>query len=88
MYSKRVVLGNKLGLHARPASEFVAVARNYESNITVSHVGSDGPEVDGKNPMRLLSGSFYGGDEIEISAEGADEREAVSSLVAFVNSLG
>lgn len=87
MYSKRVVLGNAMGLHARPASEFVMVARGFESDITVVRAGSDEPEVNAKHPMRLLSGRFSCGEEIEIAADGPDEREAVDALVSFVESL-
>lgn len=88
MYSKRVVLKNAMGLHARPATEFVSAARGFASDITVVRAGSDELEVDAKNPMRLLSGAFGCGEEIEIAADGPDEKEAVEALVSLVESLG
>lgn len=87
VYSKRVVLKNAMGLHARPASRFVAVARDFASAVTVVRADSDELEVDAKLPMRLLTGGFVCGDEIEISADGPDEREAVEALVSLVESL-
>lgn len=88
MYSKRVVLRNAMGLHARPATEFVSVARGFSSDIAVVRADSDELEVDAKHPMRLLSGAFSCGEEIEIVADGPDEKEAVETLVSLVESLG
>ena len=34
MYKKRTTIKNKTGLHARPASEFIAMASKFSSRIT------------------------------------------------------
>lgn len=35
MYAKKVMIENETGLHARPASDFVNLAKNYNSKITI-----------------------------------------------------
>lgn len=83
-----VTVPNPSGLHARPASEFVALARTFQSRVAVRNVSAGGRAADAKNPLRLLGAKIYQHDQIEISAEGPDEDEAVEALVAFVRSLG
>lgn len=39
MYSKVVVVRNPSGLHARPASEFVSKAKNFQSKISIRRPG-------------------------------------------------
>ena len=42
MYTKKVVLKNKTGLHARPASEFVGTAGKFKSEITLKKLDENG----------------------------------------------
>ena len=37
MYSKRTTIKNQTGLHARPASEFIAMASKFSSRITIKN---------------------------------------------------
>jgi phosphocarrier protein HPr len=85
MYSRSVVVRNKSGLHARPASDFVAMAKKYKSKITVKSTEED-MEVDAKSIVLLISIGVSKGTEIEVSAKGEDEKDAVDSLVALVES--
>jgi phosphotransferase system HPr (HPr) family protein len=41
MYSKRTVIVNKTGLHARPASDFTMKAMEYKSSITIKNLDND-----------------------------------------------
>ena len=50
---------NELGLHARPASQFVVLAGHFKSEITVCR-GSDC--VDGRSVLSLLSLAAARGD--------------------------
>ena len=80
-----VTVANKLGLHARPATLFVATAANTTSDITVRRIDQD-QSVDGKSVMQMMMLAATQGTEIEITAEGADASEAVDTLVNLVNS--
>ena len=72
---------NPLGLHARAAAKFVHVASGFSSSIRVMK----GPrEIDGKSIMGLLLLAAARGTSITISADGADELDAIAALCALV----
>lgn len=85
MYSQKVVVQNRTGLHARPASDFIACAGKFKSRITIKRVGED-EEANAKSIVMLLSLGLGQGTEIELTAKGEDEVEAVDALVALVES--
>lgn len=86
MYTKQAKVMNKSGLHARPAAELILEAKKYTSSITLKRAGEKFAPVNAKSISRLLAEGIMQGETIEISAEGADERQAVDSLVALVES--
>ena len=75
---------NETGLHARPASQFVSCAKQYKSKILISHDGKDW--INAKSIIMLLSGGFGQGDNVYISADGEDERQALDELIALASS--
>lgn len=81
MYSKAVMVSNKVGLHARPASIFISNAKKYKSSISV--IKGDTQE-NAKSIIDILSAGIGCGTEIIIEAEGEDEREAVNALAELV----
>ena len=85
MYTKDALLRNKTGLHARPASVFVDMAKKFESKILVENLddAADG-SVNAKSIVMLLSLGLSGGTRIRISANGEDENVAVDALVQLV----
>ena len=87
--SRVVVVSNKLGLHARPAMEFVDVANRFSSRVTVSKGGPDACEADGKSVMQMITLEATEGTELKIDADGEDAEAAVEQLEAlFVNKFG
>ena len=86
MFSKQTILKNLTGLHARPASEFVALAKTFESKITVKRLDSeDALEANAKSIIKILAQGISVNTPIEIAADGPDEQEAVEKLVALVD---
>jgi len=83
MTSRTVVVVNQLGMHARAAAKFVRIATRYQPRVRVAR---DAREMDGKSIMGILLLAAARGTSITISAEGADEDEAVQALVALVAS--
>jgi len=81
MFKSEVVLTNKSGFHARPASVFLKEALEYKSDIKV---GKNKIEYNGKSIIGILSMGAVKGDLITIIAEGEDEKEAVESLKRLV----
>lgn len=84
MVTKQVEFINKTGLHARPASDFVMLAKKYESKITICKEG--GEPVNAKSVVRLLAEGIGQGTKAELVAEGPDEAEAIEALADLVAS--
>ena len=83
MTSQHVTVVNQLGMHARAAAKFVHLATRFNARVQVAR---DGREMDGKSIMGILLLAAARGSVITISAEGADEQDAVAALVALVES--
>ncbi|HXE57120.1 MAG TPA: HPr family phosphocarrier protein [Gemmatimonadales bacterium] len=81
MISRDATIVNELGLHARPAAQFVKLASSFESDIEVV---KDSLAVNGKSIMGMMMLAAEQGSTISIRAEGRDEREAVDALAALV----
>lgn len=84
MYSKQTTIRNSTGLHARPASEFVKKAKEFKSSVYVKNLATPGDPANAKSIIMLLSEGMTKGTNIEISAEGTDESEAVDALIALI----
>ncbi|MEG1777434.1 MAG: HPr family phosphocarrier protein [Angelakisella sp.] len=85
MYSKKATIQNRTGLHARPASDFIGCASKFKSKIVIKKIADD-EEANAKSIVMLLSLALGQGEEVEITAKGEDEVEAVDALVALINS--
>ena len=81
MITKKITVLNKLGIHARPAAQFVRVASRFQSDVTVE---KDDERVDGKSIMGLMMLAVGCGAEIVVSAEGADEAEALTAIEELI----
>ncbi len=84
MITRSVVISNKSGLHARPASEFVSLAKEYKSRVWIKVLPDSMEEIDAKSILQILTSGLVAGTCISISAEGPDEIDAVNSLVELV----
>lgn len=77
MLEERLVIKNKLGLHARPAALFVQTANSFFSEIRVI---KDGLEINGKSVMGLMMMAAQSGCELTIKIWGDDEKKAMKAL--------
>ena len=85
MYSRKTELKNASGLHARPASEFVALAKTFESKVTVRRLDDEAAlPANAKSIIKILAQGFSVGTPIEITADGIDEVEAAEKLCALI----
>ena len=83
MFVKDVVVQNKVGLHARPATFFIQKANEFKSSIWVE---KEERRVNAKSLLGVLSRGIGGGTAIRIIADGSDEQAAVEGLVTLVES--
>ena len=87
--SREVVIRNKLGLHARPAMQFVDVANQFKSDVRVHKGGEEPVDADGKSVMQMIILAATEGTPLRIDAEGADAETAVKKLAElFDNKFG
>jgi len=84
--SRDIVVSNKLGLHARPAMQFVDLANQFKSDILVRKGGEEPAEADGKSVMQMIILAATEGTPLTIQATGEDADEAVAKLVDLFES--
>jgi phosphocarrier protein len=75
------IIQSELGLHARPAGDFVALAGRFESEISV---GNGTEWVDGRSVLSILSLAASRGTKLWIKALGSDAAEAIAALGAVL----
>jgi phosphocarrier protein len=78
--SRDIIVSNSLGLHARPAMQFVDRANQFNSRVTVSKGGEEPYSADGKSVMQMIILAATQGTPLTIEAEGDDAETAVEEL--------
>ena len=84
MITRQFEIINKTGLHARPASEFVLMAKKFESKVTIAKEG--GEPVNAKSMVRLLAEGIGQGCKVELAVDGPDENQAMEELAKLIDS--
>lgn len=69
------------GIHARPAGELVAKAKDFNSEISIS---KGGIKADCKKIFGVMGLAAKQGQEVVLTFEGTDEVEACAALEAFM----
>lgn len=77
---------NAVGLHARPASEFVKLAAKFMSRISIRNITRASGTVDAKSILSVLTLGVEKDHEIELSTEGEDELQALHALRELIES--
>jgi phosphocarrier protein HPr len=73
-----VVVGSRVGLHARPASIFVQAAARQSVPVRIGKPGGD--SVDARSILLVLGLDVRGGDSVVLSADGAGADETLAML--------
>jgi phosphocarrier protein len=81
MPRKDFTITNQLGIHARPAAQFVKIANSFPCDIRVE---KDDDEVDGKSILGLMMLAAGHGSVISIITEGDQEAEALTALGGLI----
>lgn len=79
--SRKIVVPNEQGLHARPADLFVKTANQFAATIEIQR---DTLRVDGKSILDLLTLAAEQGTELTLHATGEDAHEAAEALATLV----
>ena len=73
------VVGDPLGLHARPAGLLVKVAQGFQSESTVRLTRTD-KTASLKRLLAVMGLAVKGGDTITVTVEGVDEDAAAAAI--------
>ena len=82
MIKQRVVIGNRLGLHARASAKLTKLAAGFKSDVFMSR---NARRVNAKSIMGVMMLAAGVGSEVEIEASGEDEQTAIAALVALID---
>ena len=81
MLKKTITIGLSSGLEARPIAMLVQIASQYESVI---YVESQSARVNAKSIMGMMTLNMGAGEQITISADGADEMAAMEGMEKYL----
>ena len=85
MTSREVVIGHRLGLHARASAQLVKLSSNFRSEIRIARPdrGADA-EADARSILAILLLAAGFGTRVQVRAEGEDEKEAVRTICDYL----
>ncbi|WP_370539024.1 phosphoenolpyruvate--protein phosphotransferase [Aureimonas sp. AU22] len=81
MIERSVVVRVHDGLHARPATQFVKLAKSFASEVEIR---CNGRGASAKSAVKLMLLGVKENDEATLRAEGTDAADAVSALATFL----
>ncbi|MCT4597943.1 MAG: HPr family phosphocarrier protein [Vallitalea sp.] len=82
MKSGKFIIGNKLGIHARPAAEIVKMSAKYECKVTFE---GNSKKADGKSVLMLITMGAVKGTEIDLTIDGKDEDKLYEELSEYIS---
>jgi phosphocarrier protein HPr len=83
MIQTRILISNKLGLHARASAKLTKLAGSFKSEVFLSR---NGRRVNAKSIMGVMMLAAGLGSEIEIETTGEDEQAAMDALRTLIDS--
>lgn len=81
-----VTLPNALGLHARPAAQFIRMARRFDAHVTVENLTSKAGPAEAASLNGLLGLGARQGHQLRLRAHGPQASEALTELKRFIES--
>lgn len=85
MIKKNLLFKAPNGLHARPAGELVKTVKSFEgTTVTLSTAAKS---VKASGILSVLSLGVKAGTELEITANGDREQEALDAVVSILESI-
>jgi phosphocarrier protein HPr len=82
MPERRVTVGSRVGLHARPAAVLAKAAAAQPVAITIRKDG--GQPVAASSVLNLMTLGAMHGDEVVLAADGAGADSALDEIAALV----
>lgn len=84
MVKKDVLITNPTGLHLRPAGNLCREAMKFKCKVTFDYDG--GNSANAKSVLSVLGACIKSGNTITLCCDGEDEVEALTALIAYIES--
>jgi phosphocarrier protein HPr len=84
MQQRRLVISNRLGMHARAAARLVRLANGFRSDIQLARSDALHRTMNAKSIFSVLLLAATQGTTIDIIVDGPDEIEAMESLCRLI----
>lgn len=82
MIEKSIEVKMTKDLDARPIAMLVQVASRHESSV---YLMAEGKKVNAKSIMGMMTLGLAPGEEVTVTADGADEEEAIQSIEQYLS---
>jgi phosphocarrier protein HPr len=79
-----LTVNHPVGLHARPASDFVRLAMKYPCDIKVRNLDGQDKLVSAKSILSVLTLGVQQGNRVRIEAQGEGADEALTALQTLI----
>lgn len=79
--TRKVVIPNQQGLHARPIAQICKLANAHEAQLLIS---LNGLEVDGRSVLEMMTLCAPRGSDLTVRADGKDALELVEKVVELI----
>lgn len=81
MTKKEIKVRMKRGVDARPTAMLVQVASQFQSEV---YVECDNKRMNAKSIMGMMALGLNSGEEVTVSTNGTDEKEAMEKIEAYL----
>jgi len=78
---KKIKIVNKLGLHARAATQLVKVAQTFSAKCTICNGEK---QADASSVLGLMMLESHQGQDIQVICEGNDAKDALEAIEALI----
>lgn len=79
--AKTLTIVNKLGLHARAATQLVQLANQFDAKIVLK---KGDKEADANSVLGLMMLESHQGEQVNVEVEGADAQSALDAIEQLI----
>lgn len=80
---REVVVGNKMGLHSRPAAEIVRMLSEFKGEVSLSRVGENGESADCHSILSMLILAAGRGTRLNLKVSGSGACSIIEKVGNF-----
>ena len=80
--TRELTVAASVGLHARPAAEFVKLAQGFSGSVTIEYKEK---QVDGKSMIGILKLAIKQGESFSLTLDGENEEQYMENFENIIN---